>query len=297
MHDNIRSIDSRTPTFHGTDAAYILPNDSTEHSRLESQHAALVSLTHGRIIHAPVQSPQTILDIGCGTGIVTRHLSDSYPRATHIYGIDLSPVPSNPIDAQQRSNLSFIQGDIYKLTGTDSRLSLNSADLIFNRCLICGVTDWPGYVRNVLRLLKPGGWAEMHDFDENIFFSDSRAKPQDDWEWLSLVRDAQKRKGLDPDAGSNIRGHMIDAGFMDVEARQFRIPFWREGEPETRAMAEHYIGDPFGHHWQMLPPLLRKMDYSEEDVTRLQREMRESKKEEEGKYQVFTVTVGRKPES
>jgi hypothetical protein len=38
-----------------------------------------------------------------------------------------------------------------------------SADFVFNRRLICGITDWPLYMQKVLWLLRPGGWAEMQD--------------------------------------------------------------------------------------------------------------------------------------
>jgi len=290
----INSINSRAPTFHGTDAAYLLPNDSVEHLRLQSQHAALVDLTEKRIIHAPVTSPSIILDIGCGTGVVTRHIADVFPQATHVYGIDLSPVPSAPSDLKERPSLSFIQGDIHKLILEDPRLRPNSADLVFNRLLICGITDWPQYMKTVLKLLKPGAWVEMQDFCENIIYADSRIVPHDKWEWLKMIRQAQADKGLDPDAGANLRRHMVDAGFVDVSEKEFKVPFSRK--TSAASIAEHYIGDPWGHHWRLIQKLGREQGLDEDHISRLQEEMKEGVKEEEGKAQLYFVTIGRKPE-
>lgn len=117
---------------------------------------------HHNIIHAPIDFPNKVLDIGCGTGIVTYHLSSLYPSAQHIYGVDLSTVTKRPSDVSEKSpNVEFIQGDIHALAGTDARLALGSADFVFNRMLICGITDWPLYMQKVLSLLRPSGWAEM----------------------------------------------------------------------------------------------------------------------------------------
>ena len=96
---------------------------------------------HGRIIHAPLKDPTKILDVGCGTGIVTRHLGSIYPSAT-VYGIDLSPVPpTNASDAIPSTppNVKYIIGDIRKLAEDDERLNAENVDCIFQRLLICGM--------------------------------------------------------------------------------------------------------------------------------------------------------------
>ncbi|OCL08998.1 S-adenosyl-L-methionine-dependent methyltransferase, partial [Glonium stellatum] len=150
-------------TYHSTPAVYALPNDSLEHRRLEEQHECLLKLMSGRIIHSPIPPTITrILDIGCGTGLVTHSLATSYPHAT-AYGVDLSPVPAlrtNP------PNLTFIQGDIHELlegSNPDPRLAPGSFDLVFSRLLIFGMTDWQRYADAIATLLAPGGYAELHE--------------------------------------------------------------------------------------------------------------------------------------
>lgn len=250
------------------------------------------------MVHAPVSSPSIVLDIGCGTGIVTRHLSSRFPAANHIYGIDLCPVPTQPADSDV-PNLSFIQGNFCKLAGEDARLPFGSVDFVFSRLLLCGMTHWPDYVRDVLKILKPGRWAEMGDYVEDVFYEDNRSVPREEWEWLCSLRAGGVQQGLDLDAGLNIQRYMEEAGFVDIQRWKYRVPYWKgaaKEQPEARQMTEHAIGDKWGLYWHMLPKLLEGMKYNQADVERLQGDMRRDLGEEEGKYQLFCVTIGRKPD-
>ena len=195
------------------------------------------------IIHAPIDFPDKVLDIGCGTGIVTYHLSSLYPDAQHIYGVDLSVVPTRSNDLDEKfANLEFIQGDIHTLIGKDSRLGFGSADFVFNRMLICGITDWPFYVQKVMTLLRPGGWAEMQDLSY-VWYRNGRVC-SDEWAWMRAraLREGARRKGLDMDAGRNLKRRMKEAGFVDVQTREYRIPYgtWQADEwPETRRIGRN----------------------------------------------------------
>ena len=97
---------SRAPTFHDTDAGYIVPNEfvssftnrivsfvtpfslrpladhfltpsPAEHSRIHDLHLSLVALPDNLVVHNPVSELHPILGIGCGTGIVTRHIGNT----------------------------------------------------------------------------------------------------------------------------------------------------------------------------------------------------------------------------
>ena len=163
------------------------------------------------------------------------------------------------------------------------------------------MTDWAGYVSEVFDLLKPGGWYEMGDYVEDMFYTDpSRmvVPPRKDWEWLKAIRDGGKRIGLDLEAGLTVKGYMEAAGFMDVERWEYRIPFWMDAlveQPEAKLMTEHVIGDKWGLYWHMLPRFLEGSGYNEKDLGRLRLDMIRDTAEEEGKYQLFCVTIGRKP--
>ena len=135
-----------------------------EHERLEIQHEACIALAKGQLVVAPVREPiNKVVDIGCGTGIVTRALRKHFVNAEHVYGIELTPVNSdakkNESATGPRVEPEYIHGDFTALAGADPRLGWNSVDFAWNRFLVCGLTDWQGYTDRVLKLLKPGAWA------------------------------------------------------------------------------------------------------------------------------------------
>src|SRR5258708_3864287 len=68
------------------DSPYLLPKDAEEARRLDFQHHALHHLMKTHIL-APIQSPASILDVGCGTGKWGWDVAKEYPHA-QIVGID-----------------------------------------------------------------------------------------------------------------------------------------------------------------------------------------------------------------
>ena len=162
------------------------------------------------------------------------------------------------------------------------------------------MTDWPAYVAEVFKTLKPGGWLELGDYFEDVFFSDNRpVHPREDWEWLRAILAAGKRQGLDLDVGRNHARYMEEAGFVDVRRWEYKVPYWKGAErelPGSQKMTQHVVGDKWGFYWHLIPKLLEGSEYGEEDVERLRREMVTDLREEEGKYQLFCITIGRKPD-
>lgn len=96
---------------------------------LEQQSRALTAMMHGQTIHAPLDRPSRICDVGCGTGSFSVTLGHNNPTAD-VLGIDLSKVPTLHAPLP---NVSYIQGDIRKLAGKDPKLQSNSMDLAFSR--------------------------------------------------------------------------------------------------------------------------------------------------------------------
>lgn len=273
---------------------YALPNDTTEHARLNDQGAGLAQAMHDTVIHAPLSPAQakgTLVDIGCGTGIVTYKIADLFPSAKHVYGIDLSAVP---ISDKAPSNVEFVQGDVRQLIDSDERLAASSVDFVFSRLLVCGMTDWPGYVKDVFKLLRPGGYAEMHEFAYR-WFNSSGGEISTNWKWLQAIRKGAKHRGLDVDCGLNLKPYMQAAGFVDIEVLEFRMPFFiDEKRPETHRIARQFTRQWAGLYWHMIARLCEPVGYSESEMRGFQEEMKRCFLEEEGKEQILYVVVGRK---
>jgi malonyl-CoA O-methyltransferase len=101
--------------------------------------------------------PQTILDIGCGTGFCTAALSDHYPKA-RIVAMDLA----HAMVQHTRQRFSFIQrkwrghgfacGDAERLPFAD-----NSFEMIFSNLTVQWCGDLEATFVEFRRVLKPGG--------------------------------------------------------------------------------------------------------------------------------------------
>ena len=250
---------------------------------------------HNRLVHAPITDPQRLVDIGCGTGIVTYYLSTSFPSAAHIYGIDISPVPSSQHDTS--TNITYIQGDIRKLAKTDERLSPGSIDYAFSRLLILGMTDWVGYLRNtVAPMLRPGAWVEVQELDY-VCYKHGQVYGED-WNWLRAMREGAVQKGLDLRCGHNMATYMREAGFVDVSVKRYGIPTgtWDvKKRPETRRIGAYHakeLATPYRH---IIPKMVEGLGLGEEEVKDLVDECVECLKEEEGKEWPICVTIGRRP--
>lgn len=96
----------------------------------------------------------SILDVGCGTGEITRRLAAHYPEASLI-GMDI--LESNLVFAKRDSReyadrVSYEPGDAFALRFTDA-----SIDLIVCRHMSQAVPDFPLVLAEFSRVLKPGG--------------------------------------------------------------------------------------------------------------------------------------------
>jgi ubiquinone/menaquinone biosynthesis C-methylase UbiE len=119
-------------------------------------NASHSKLTDWGLEQIPVENDYTILDVGCGGGRTVSKLA-AIATLGKVYGIDFS---EESVAATKRTNAQWIDlGRVEIRQGTVSELPF--ADGIFN--LITAVethfwwADLPNDMREVLRVLKPGG--------------------------------------------------------------------------------------------------------------------------------------------
>jgi SAM-dependent methyltransferase len=101
------------------------------------------------------------LDLGCGQGNTTRFLS-AMLGATECIGVEYDPTlvefastqPTNP------TGVSFQRGDVTQLAFPDA-----SFDVVFCRYLLIHLTDPMAGVREMMRVVRPGGYAVAFEAD------------------------------------------------------------------------------------------------------------------------------------
>ena len=130
------------------DASYAA---NTGHHRRYDQ--AFLALT-------PIRPGDHLLDLGCGSGDFTRILADLVPDG-HVVGLDPQPALLAEARACAGPNQSFVEGPVQHL----DRLLPDDADFdgVVSRAAMQWVpmADHPGFLAQVHRLLRPGGWFRL----------------------------------------------------------------------------------------------------------------------------------------
>jgi len=156
---DLKELDGRLFKKSGS-AVYILPNDKQEVLRLNQLHFVMQ-----RIFQSDYQAPVTeslksgikVIDVGCGTGVWSFELATKFPNSTFM-GTDITNVFVSLAD-KSPPNLTFLEAD--------TRLGLpfddNTFDYVFQRfqSACFSVKEWPGVLRELLRVAKPGGYIEL----------------------------------------------------------------------------------------------------------------------------------------
>ena len=177
-------------------ALRVWPKDGL--SAIQAQNrlrASILDALHHYIDNtACIKSPQNIVDIGCSVGISTFYLAQSFPTATKILGIDLSPhflaialktqtealsssttLSASPtvvasIDSpsdilSKDNNLSRIQWK--HALAEDTKLPSNSIDIITTQFTFHELpqVETKLIIREMYRICKPGGVIAITDND------------------------------------------------------------------------------------------------------------------------------------
>jgi SAM-dependent methyltransferase len=196
---------------------YLFPRHPGEVDRLDVQHYALRE-TLGTNHLAPIERPRWILDVGCGTGQWAFEMCVHFGTAI-VVGMDLvTGKPSPP------PRYRYVRGNV--LPGLP--FAGDRFDLVHQRLLVSGLplAAWPGVVRDLARVTRPGGWVELVEVPWKI----ERAGPAAQ-RLVDLTKELTASLGLDT-AGEVYRSldeYLRQAGLVNVERREVSVPVGRWG--------------------------------------------------------------------
>ena len=122
--------------------------------------AVLASLGCGNpIAVANLREGETVLDLGCGGGIDVLLSARRVGPTGHVYGLDMTDEMLDLARENARraevTNVEFVKGCIEEVPLPDARL-----DVIISNCVINLSTDKPRVIREMFRVLRPGGRLE-----------------------------------------------------------------------------------------------------------------------------------------
>jgi ubiquinone/menaquinone biosynthesis C-methylase UbiE len=169
---------------------------------------------------------QMVLDVGCGPGNITMDLARRVEPGA-VRGIDAA---ADAIDAASAVNdrpdqVSFAIDDIYALDEPD-----DFYDVVHAHQVVQHLSDPVGALREMRRVMKPGGVVAARDSDYSCF----SWAPLDPLltRWNELYHAIARRNQAEPDAGRFLLGWARQAGFTDVVASSST---WTYADPESRA--------------------------------------------------------------
>jgi ubiquinone/menaquinone biosynthesis C-methylase UbiE len=213
--DQVEATMERLPT---TDSRhYLFPRHPGEIDRLDIQHYALRETLQANHL-APVERPQRILDVGCGTGQWGFEMCQQFPTAL-VIGLDL--VHGKP---EQPAHYRYVRGNVMQgLPFMDDRF-----DFVHERLLVSGVpvSHWPSLVEDLARVTRPGGWVELVEVPWEI----ERAGPAAQ-RLVVLTRELTAALGLDTTGvvHRSLEDYLRSAGMVDVQRRDVSVPVGRWG--------------------------------------------------------------------
>jgi ubiquinone/menaquinone biosynthesis C-methylase UbiE len=208
-------------------SGYIFGESENEISRLDLQHF-MFRWEFGGDALAPLNTPNDILDVACGTGRWARDMARAYPQAT-VMGFDINQqqLEASLAEGTQSGtdylpeNCVFLVGDALDVFNFPD----NSFDYVVARATsaFIPVSKWPVVLAQMARVCRPGGWVELRDF--GLVRSPHSALNELTVKFANLAA----ARGIYPGAGPYLGDFLRTAGLRNVQVRQVGV---RSGGPQ-----------------------------------------------------------------
>jgi SAM-dependent methyltransferase len=128
---------------------------------LRAAEPAMVDIVEAYLDDIPWDDVAFAVDVGCGTGPVTRRMAARSPD-TRIVGLEPSPelLEHARTFAEGIENVKFVKGD-----GASLPFSVGEVDALVFHTVLCHVTEPAKLLDEAMRVLRPGGILVVCDAD------------------------------------------------------------------------------------------------------------------------------------
>ncbi|TNE66019.1 MAG: methyltransferase domain-containing protein [Bacteroidetes bacterium] len=206
-----------------TAKTYVLrEKDPVEIRRLAFQHEVWRGVTGQALAAANVQPGQQVIDLGCGPGYLSEELSGLVGPAGRVTAVDNS---EHFLGYLKHRRISNVEVQLLDILQDLDRLPPGQADAVFCRWVLMFLPQTSRIMRQIYRLLKPGGQfisMEYFRFRDIAVWPDSPVFKKLYKKVYRLIRN----NGGDPNIGSKMPTLMYRAGFEQVRV----IPVYRTGK-------------------------------------------------------------------
>ncbi|HCE44211.1 MAG TPA: hypothetical protein DET40_11745 [Lentisphaeria bacterium] len=186
---------------------------------LKRQSSAAIELEKSIWKSCGLEKGMKVLDLGCGPGFTSCELAKVVEDGS-VIGIDISG--DLIAEAEKYSlrnkigNINFMEADAYEM-----QLPGNSFDFAYARLLLQHLEHPGTALRNISRVLKPGGTACIVDIDD--WWLKLHPEPRCLKQLLEKTAVIQKLKGGDRHVGRKLGGLLYDAGFKSISTNMILL--------------------------------------------------------------------------
>ncbi|PLB34189.1 class I SAM-dependent methyltransferase [Aspergillus candidus] len=194
------------------------PVDDDEAERLELQHRVFHKVFDDRLIFPPIPHLRRVLDCGYGSGSWAIEIADQHPECK-VFGIDICPHMS-PDDVPQNVNLEV--DDLNRPFTFPTKYF----DLVQSRLVATGIhrERWPSYIRDIKRVLNPGGWVQLVEIYFNVQSDNGSITEKHALREWSTRYMGSFEPSKDLRVGTRLRNLLLAEGLTEVDARMIPLP-------------------------------------------------------------------------
>jgi ubiquinone/menaquinone biosynthesis C-methylase UbiE len=194
---------------------YVLGFDEAEYVRLEMQAKTLEPFTREALNAAGVGAGWRCLDVACGTGAVTRVLSEMVGASGSVHAVDIDVRHVDATVEKLRANgPNIFSTEQFDATGPGAPRGA-PFKLVFARLLICHMTDPVLTLRNMWNWVAPGGVLLIQDYDMGVI----KVTPPNPLveEGFEIIQQCFEKAGKDYRAGASMPHYFqrADIGMYD----------------------------------------------------------------------------------
>jgi SAM-dependent methyltransferase len=143
---------------------YVLGTDRHELERLEFQHSIWGAVTERFLDRLAIRPGATVVDLGCGPGLVLESLSRRVGVRGRVIAVDESPQWMAFLERRKRErdweNVELVRARIQEL-----ELAPGSCDLVFSRWVLSFLPGVGELVARLAPALAPGGALAIEDYN------------------------------------------------------------------------------------------------------------------------------------
>jgi ubiquinone/menaquinone biosynthesis C-methylase UbiE len=196
---------------------YVLETGDCGAARLQMQDEIYGASTRQMMLDAGLCAGIRVLDLACGTGMMSHWIAKQVGKTGTVVGGDISRDQLAYARAQGAQSEASRPPEFVELNAYDTGLPSESFDMVHCRLLLCHLERPADALREMHRLLKPGGVLVCQDIEISSVFSCPPSKAYE--QSIALGHAMGKLFGVNYDFGVQLHTAMLQAGFGSPEVR------------------------------------------------------------------------------